>query len=417
MLHAASQDLPCLAEIGLRPSAVFDTELAGRLAGHERVGLGPLVAEVLGLALEKGHSAADWSTRPLPEPWLRYAALDVEVLVELRDALEAELREQGKLEWALEEFEAVRTAPPPPPRVDPWRRTSGLHKVRNRRALAVVRALWEARDAMARRRDISPGRVLPDAAIVEAALALPDRPSPRSRSLPAFSGRGTRRGIDTWWAAVEAALAARRRRPAAVVGAVRRPAARPGVERAQQARRRAARAARAAVAAIADEHGLPTENLLAPTPSAGCAGPRPTSLGRRRARRGPARPRRRSWQVALTAAPIAEASRCRRAPGATRPTAIRCYRRVISTGPLRPLSSHRGESVAVSRAVARGRLRRRRPHPVRHAPPTGLYAHDPRRRPRRRRDPRAAPPQPDAAARAHRRGRRSPPPPRPATRA
>jgi ribonuclease D len=122
VLHAASQDLACLAEVGLVPTRVFDTELAGRLAGFERVGLGAMVENVLGLRLEKGHSAADWSTRPLPEAWLVYAALDVEVLVELRDALEEELRAQDKLDWAHEEFEAVRTAAPPPPRAEPWRR-------------------------------------------------------------------------------------------------------------------------------------------------------------------------------------------------------------------------------------------------------------------------------------------------------
>ncbi|MDP9398351.1 MAG: ribonuclease D, partial [Actinomycetota bacterium] len=143
VLHAASQDLPCLAVEGMRPRRIFDTELAGRLLGFPRVGLAAMVAEVLGYGLEKGHSAADWSTRPLPEPWLRYAALDVEVLLELRDALEEQLAEAGKLEWAYEEFAAVLAAPAPAPRAEPWRRTSGLHRVRRPRQLAVVRALWQ----------------------------------------------------------------------------------------------------------------------------------------------------------------------------------------------------------------------------------------------------------------------------------
>src|SRR4029077_18536255 len=91
----ATQDIPCLAELGLRPRRVFDTELAGRLLGYPRVGLGSMVENVLGFTLEKGHSAVDWSVRPLPEPWLRYAALDVEVLVDLRDALEKELDRRG----------------------------------------------------------------------------------------------------------------------------------------------------------------------------------------------------------------------------------------------------------------------------------------------------------------------------------
>ena len=112
VLHAASQDLPCLAEIGLRPRELFDTELAGRLLGHPRVGLGAMTESVLGIGLEKGHAAADWSTRPLPEDWLRYAALDVEVLIDLRDALAAELDAAGKTEWARQEFAAIVAAPP-----------------------------------------------------------------------------------------------------------------------------------------------------------------------------------------------------------------------------------------------------------------------------------------------------------------
>src|SRR5690606_3836702 len=153
VLHAASQDLPCLAEVGLAPAKLFDTELAARLAGFPRVGLGPLVEQLLGLSLEKGHGAADWSRRPLPEDWLVYAALDVEVLVELRDVLARELAAQGKLEWALQEFEAVRTAPPPAPRAEPWRRLSGVHKLRKPKLLAAARALWEARDRLAAERE------------------------------------------------------------------------------------------------------------------------------------------------------------------------------------------------------------------------------------------------------------------------
>ena len=151
MLHAASQDLPCLAEIGLRPKRLFDTELAARLAGFERVGLAALTESLLGFSLEKHHSAADWSTRPLPDSWLTYAALDVELLVDLRDLLADELDRQGKAEWAAEEFASLVALGglPPKPRTDPWRRTSGIHRVRGARALSRVRALWYARDAVA----------------------------------------------------------------------------------------------------------------------------------------------------------------------------------------------------------------------------------------------------------------------------
>lgn len=203
VLHAASQDLPCLVELGLRPTRLFDTELAARLANFERVGLAALTEQLLGFALEKHHSAADWSTRPLPPAWLSYAALDVELLIGLRDALEAELERQGKLAWAHEEFaalvasagEATRTRP------DPWRRTSGIHKIRGARALARVRALWYARDTVAARRDSAPGRVLPDSAIVTAAEMNP-RDERELLLLPGFGGRSVRRLAPLWFAAL-----------------------------------------------------------------------------------------------------------------------------------------------------------------------------------------------------------------------
>ncbi|MGW5237966.1 HRDC domain-containing protein [Monashia sp. NPDC004114] len=171
ILHAATQDLPCLTELGLHPRHLFDTELGGRLAGLPRVGLGAMVEHYLGLGLAKEHSAVDWSERPLPEPWLRYAALDVEVLGDLRDAVAADLEAQGKAGWAAEEFDSLLTFTGPEPRVDPWRRTSGMHKVRGRRGLAIVRELWLWRDDVAQQRDLSPGRVLPDAAISEIAIS------------------------------------------------------------------------------------------------------------------------------------------------------------------------------------------------------------------------------------------------------
>jgi ribonuclease D len=199
VLHAASQDLPCLAELRLRPVNLFDTELAGRLANFERVGLAALTEQLLGFALEKHHSAADWSTRPLPESWLRYAALDVELLIALRDKLEAELDRQGKLEWAHEEFAALAASAGEPPRTrpDPWRRTSGIHKVRGPRALARVRAVWYARDNIASRRDSAPGRVLPDAAIIAAAEMDP-KDERELLMLPGFGGRSVRRLAQTW---------------------------------------------------------------------------------------------------------------------------------------------------------------------------------------------------------------------------
>lgn len=173
ILHASTQDLPCLREIGINPTRLFDTELAGRIAGLPRVGLGPLLESLMGVSLAKEHSAADWSVRPLPTNWLTYAALDVELLVELRDRINQILIDSKKLSWALEEFESILLAPPPAPRIDPWRRTSGMHKIKRRDQLAIIKSLWIARDKIASQSDIAQGKLLNDNAIVELAMAAP----------------------------------------------------------------------------------------------------------------------------------------------------------------------------------------------------------------------------------------------------
>ncbi|GAA2449557.1 ribonuclease D [Streptomyces macrosporus] len=263
VLHAATQDLPCLREIGMQPKRLFDTELAGRLAGFARVGLGAMVENVLGYSLEKGHSAVDWSTRPLPEPWLRYAALDVELLIDLRDALEKELDRQGKLEWARQEFAAIAAAPPPAPRKDPWRRTSGMHKVRRRRQLAAVRELWTARDQVARRRDVSPGKVLTDAAIVEAALAMPASVQALA-ALPGYGHRMGRKQLEQWYAAIQRARALPESAlPPPALAPSGPPPPRSWADKDPAAAARLS-AARAAVTGRAEELDLPQENLLSP---------------------------------------------------------------------------------------------------------------------------------------------------------
>ncbi|MER7717946.1 ribonuclease D [Streptomyces flaveolus] len=262
VLHAATQDLPCLREIGMVPTRLFDTELAGRLAGFPRVGLGAMVENVLGFVLEKGHSAVDWSTRPLPDPWLRYAALDVELLVDLRDSLEKELDRQGKLEWARQEFDAIASAPPAEPRKEPWRRTSGMHKVRRRRQLAVVRELWQTRDRIAQRRDVSPGKVLGDAAIVEAALALPAN----AHALGALGGFGrvNRRQLEQWQAAVDRAKGLTESQlPQPGQAVTGPPPPRAWADKDPAAAARLA-AARAGVTALAEQLNMPQENLITP---------------------------------------------------------------------------------------------------------------------------------------------------------
>ena len=262
ILHAATQDLPCLKEVGLVPTSLFDTELAGRLLGYPRVGLATLVETVLGQRMRKEHSAADWSTRPLPKPWLEYAALDVEVLIELRDHLAAELEATGKAAWATEEFEHLLGFEPAV-RQDAWRRTSGVHRLRGRRALGAARELWLARDRIAAERDVTPGRILPDSAIVAAATAMPtDR-----RSLlrtQGFHGRGASRYASDWVDALERVRAMDETElPARAPRGDGPPHPRTWADRDPVADRRF-KAAREAMHNLAELHGMPVENLLTP---------------------------------------------------------------------------------------------------------------------------------------------------------
>jgi ribonuclease D len=261
ILHAADQDLPCLAELGMVPPRLYDTELAGRLAGFDRVNLAAMVQRLLGLKLMKGHGAADWSKRPLPSDWLNYAALDVEVLLELRDAVAAELEAQGKTRWATEEFEHLRTYVAAPTRRDRWRRTSGIHKVKNPRTLAAVRELWTTRDNIAQRRDIAPGRILPDAAIINAATTDPDTVE-KLVALPVFGGSRQRRSAGVWLDALARARTTHDLPTASEPLTGPPPAVRWSRRKPEAAER--LEAVRTSLSELAQRFSVPTENLLTP---------------------------------------------------------------------------------------------------------------------------------------------------------
>lgn len=304
VLHAASQDLPSLRELGLEPPSLFDTELAARLLGHERVGLGAVVEDSLGISLAKAHSAADWSTRPLPQAWLEYAALDVEHLVDVRDVLAAELDASGKWAFAAEEFAAVLTRTPKPAREDPWRRLSGLHTVRGRRNLAVARELWLAREQYAQEQDVAPGRLVPDRSLVAAVAA-----NPASRNdlaqVKEFTGRASRTQLDRWWAAIERGRAVTdlptERGPGDGL-----PPPRAWVDRNPQADVRF-KAVRPAVEAKAAELGMPTENLLTPDALRRVAWSPPVPLTAASVGVALAELGARPWQIAQTAQLIVDA--------------------------------------------------------------------------------------------------------------
>ncbi|ADG78503.1 3'-5' exonuclease OS=Tsukamurella paurometabola (strain ATCC 8368 / DSM / CCUG 35730 / CIP 100753/ JCM 10117 / KCTC 9821 / NBRC 16120 / NCIMB 702349 /NCTC 13040) OX=521096 GN=Tpau_1890 PE=4 SV=1 [Tsukamurella paurometabola] len=305
VLHAADQDLPCLRDDGFVCDALFDTELAGRLLGEPRVNLAAMTSEFTGYALAKGHGAADWSTRPLPHDWLNYAALDVELLVDLRDEAYERLDAAGKLPWALEEFEYARTRPDPAPKPDPWRRLSGLSTLRTRRQLGRARELWLARDEMAEQRNVAPGRTLPDAAIVNAAAKNPTTEAELT-ALPVFGGPRMRRSATRWMGAINRANAL----PDSALPPLHGP--RNGVpannrwsKSNPEAAERLARV-RAALSEISEEVQVPVENLLPPDAVRQLCWD-DTAHGRDQVDAALAASGARSWQRDLTARAVADA--------------------------------------------------------------------------------------------------------------
>lgn len=208
ILHAATQDLTCLKEVDLKPSELIDTELGSRILGLPRVGLGAACEQLLGFRLAKEHSAADWSVRPLPNSWLNYAALDVDVLPSLAKVLLEQLQLAGKQEWAKEEFEHLLSFRAKPQSPDRWRSMTGLHDVKDQQRLAIARELWLARDELAIKLDVSPGRLVPDASIVSLVKSSVTSRS-QLASLSSFNGRASRTYLDTWWEAYSKGLNSR----------------------------------------------------------------------------------------------------------------------------------------------------------------------------------------------------------------
>ena len=265
ILHASTQDLPCLRELGIHPVRLFDTELAGRIAGLPRVGLGPLLETLMGVSLAKEHSAADWSARPLPQEWLTYAALDVELLVELRDRMNQILEKSNKLPWALEEFASILKAPPAPPRIDPWRRTSGMHKIKRRDQLAIIKELWIARDRLASSNDIAPGKLLNDSAIVELAIAAATTKKEFEKALRPLGLRARwLENLPLWLSSISAAMALPEEQwPAMRTNADTLPPIKLWRDKFPEKYAPLSHA-RAAIELIAQENEIPVENLITP---------------------------------------------------------------------------------------------------------------------------------------------------------
>lgn len=195
VVHAALSDLPSLLALGLYPSSLIDTEKAAKIAGYTYTNLGQLTSDILDLELAKGHGRENWSITPLPKDWIIYAALDVEKLIELSEALVEILDQQGKLSWATEEFEFIRHGvtpnrdprtghvQPTPLPITHWRETKGIGALRTKKQLAIARELWLARNTISQHQDIAPSRILKNKELIAIAQLCATTPAATAQAL------------------------------------------------------------------------------------------------------------------------------------------------------------------------------------------------------------------------------------------
>jgi len=175
VMHSGRQDMEIFFNIhGRPPSPVFDTQIAALLLGYaDQIGYANLVKEMLGIELDKLHTRADWSLRPLSADQLQYAADDVVYLADIYRKMTAQLTDMGRLAWLAEDFE--RLASPdlygnPPEHA--WLKVKGGNRLKGA-SLAVLQALAKWREATAQRKDRPKGWILRDDALIDIARHRP----------------------------------------------------------------------------------------------------------------------------------------------------------------------------------------------------------------------------------------------------
>jgi ribonuclease D len=175
VFHASGYDIFCLKrDYGFSFAGLFDTHIAAQIIGHEFLGLSALMDKLLGIAHSKHRQRDNWSIRPLNADQLEYAAMDTHYLLQLRDVLEAQLREKGRLRWAQEEFAAAALSESQERNFDPegFRRLKGSRELPPQ-GLAVLRALYLLRDKCAREMDVPPFKVINNPMLLDLACKPP----------------------------------------------------------------------------------------------------------------------------------------------------------------------------------------------------------------------------------------------------
>jgi ribonuclease D len=193
--HAAEQDLEILERLcGRGPSNLFDTQVAAGFTGHGSASLGSLTQLFLGIEVAKGDRLTDWRIRPLTDSQIAYAAADVENLLQLADAILADLAASGRSQWAHEECDALRLRPHGPPEPErAWWRLRDARSLRGpARGVAQEVAAWRERKGQASDQPVR--TVLPDLAVQAIAHRPPASPE-ALRHVRGLDGRQLKPGL------------------------------------------------------------------------------------------------------------------------------------------------------------------------------------------------------------------------------
>jgi ribonuclease D len=175
VMHSGRQDMEIFYHLaGVPPAPVFDTQVAAPLLGYaDQIGYANLVREVLGVTLDKLHTRADWSLRPLTHDQLRYAADDVIYLVDVYLRLRERLEQNGRLAWLDDDFRQLASAElyQSPPQLA-WLKVKGANRL-NGAALSVLQALAAWREQLAQDKDLPRGWLMKDDVMIDLARHRP----------------------------------------------------------------------------------------------------------------------------------------------------------------------------------------------------------------------------------------------------
>ena len=175
VFHGGDYDLRIMnRDFGFVVHNLIDTSVCAQLLGYDAFGLAALLDRHFGVKLNKAHQRADWSMRPLPPDMLAYASLDTHHLIALADKLREELTALGRWEWAIEEFarmENIRYREADE-EAETWRKLKNIGGL-DRRSLAAIRDLHQWRDALARKADRPPFKIIGNDSIIDIAKEKP----------------------------------------------------------------------------------------------------------------------------------------------------------------------------------------------------------------------------------------------------